>query len=89
VRKMEAEAEITLIYDSIEEASAVSNSVSPDNLTCPRGLTVNTRFVDKKVITVIKYCGENIATFLSTVDDLLSYVAIAEKTIMIMRDKYI
>ncbi|MEM1586875.1 MAG: KEOPS complex subunit Pcc1 [Candidatus Bathyarchaeia archaeon] len=84
---MEADVEITLIYDSVEEASAISKSVSPDNLTCPEGLTVDTRHVDKKVITVIKYCGENMATLLSTIDDLLSCIATAEKTIIAVRNR--
>lgn len=86
---MEADAEIILTYSSAEEASAISNSVSPDNIICPAGLTVNTRSLDKKVITIIRYCGENMATFLSTIDDLLSCIATAEKAIEAMEDKSI
>jgi len=86
---VEAEAEIILVYDDSEEASAISKSVSPDNLICPEGLVVDTRSVDKKVITVIKYYGENIATLLSTIDDLLSCVATAEKVIVSVKGKYI
>lgn len=78
---IEAEAEIILEYSSAKEASAISDSVSPDNLTCPEGLSVETRSDGERVITVIKYRGESIATLLSTIDDLLSCASTAEKAI--------
>ncbi|MEM1550957.1 MAG: KEOPS complex subunit Pcc1 [Candidatus Bathyarchaeia archaeon] len=84
---MEAEAEIVLIFDDIKVASVVSSSVSPDNLDCPEGLTVDTQSLDNKVITTVRYHGENIATFLSTIDDLLSCISTAEKAIMSVREQ--
>ncbi|MEM2320943.1 MAG: KEOPS complex subunit Pcc1 [Candidatus Bathyarchaeia archaeon] len=84
---MEADAKIILVYESAEEASAISHSVSPDNLTCPEGLSVETQSSGGNVITIIKYCGENIATFLSTIDDLLGCVSTAEKAIGIVKEK--
>lgn len=84
---MEAEAEIVLIFDDMRAASAVSSSVSPDNLACPEGLTVDTRSLDSKVISTIRYHGENIATFLSTIDDLLSCISTAEKAIIAIREQ--
>lgn len=84
---MEADAEIILVYESSEEASAISNSVSPDNLMCPKELTVETRSMGENVVTVITYHGDNMATFLSTIDDLLSCVSAAEKVISAAREK--
>lgn len=78
---MEAEARIILLYEDEEEAKAISRSVSPDNLTCPEGLIVETWSSGTEVITTIEYNGENIATFLSTIDDLLSCISTAEKAI--------
>ncbi|MEM2578366.1 MAG: KEOPS complex subunit Pcc1 [Candidatus Bathyarchaeia archaeon] len=84
---MEADAEITLVYDSSEEALAISNSVSPDNLMCPKELTVETRSIGENVVSVISYRGDNMATLLSTIDDLLSCVSAAEKVIGAAREK--
>lgn len=84
---MEAEAEIMLTYSSEEEASAVSSGVSPDNLICPEGLTVETLFEGKKVITLIKHRGENVATFMATIDDLLSCIITAEKSILAIKGR--
>ncbi|MEM1514535.1 MAG: KEOPS complex subunit Pcc1 [Candidatus Bathyarchaeia archaeon] len=86
---MEADAEITLVYDSAEEALAISNGVSPDNITCPARLTVNTRSLDKKIITIMRYHGENLASFLSTIDDFLNCIATAEKAIGAVKGKSI
>jgi tRNA threonylcarbamoyladenosine modification (KEOPS) complex Pcc1 subunit len=82
---MEAEVEITLTYSSEGEAEAISKAVSPDNLGAPRELTVKTKAIGNSVTTVIKYCGENIATLMSTIDDLLSCISTAEKIILSIR----
>jgi len=76
------EAEITLIYEDELEAESVSKAVSPDNVKTPSGLIVETRREDARVVTTIKYRGDRIATFLSTIDDLLESVQVAEKTIL-------
>ncbi|MBS7606280.1 MAG: KEOPS complex subunit Pcc1 [Candidatus Bathyarchaeia archaeon] len=81
------EAKITLICDNGDEAEAISRAVSPDNVEVPRGLLIETRAEGSRVITVIKYEGDNVATFLSTIDDLLSCAATAEKTLSIVREK--
>ena len=76
------EAEITLIYEDELEAESVSKAVSPDNVKTPNGLIVETRREDTRVVTIIKYEGDRITTFLSTIDDLLESVQVAEKTIL-------
>jgi len=78
---METIAEITLVYDDRREAEAISKAVSPDNLRTPKELIIETKAIGNSVITVIKYYGENIATFMSTIDDLLNCISTAEKII--------
>ncbi|MBS7634851.1 hypothetical protein KEJ34_05075 [Candidatus Bathyarchaeota archaeon] len=75
------EAEILLVYDDEAEAEAIFKAVSPDNVETPNGLVVETQKIERKVVTTIKYRGDNIATLLSTIDDLLKCVLTAEKTI--------
>jgi len=74
------EARITLLYRNQREAKAVSEAVSPDNAKTPENLSVETSAVANSVVTSIEYGGSNLMTFLSTIDDLLSCVSVAEKT---------
>lgn len=78
---MRIEAEISLEYDNEKEAEAISMAVSPDNLVTPKELIIETRIMGNNVITLIKYQGENVATFMSTIDDLLDCISTAERTI--------
>ncbi len=77
-----------LVYDDEAEAEAIFKAVSPDNAETPNGLIVETQKIDRKVVTTIKYYGDNIATLLSTIDDLLKCVLTAEKTISILRGDF-
>ena len=74
------EAQIVLDYDDARMAEAVCNGVSPDNFKPPKGLFIKTSRQGKKVITDIKYEGR-LATFVATIDDLLSFVSVAERTV--------
>jgi tRNA threonylcarbamoyladenosine modification (KEOPS) complex Pcc1 subunit len=74
------EATITLEYDDEKTAKAVADAVSPDNFKVPSGLVVKTMQRGNKVVTEIN-AQEKIATFIATIDDLLSSVSIAEKTL--------
>ena len=74
------EARITLVYQDPRRARTVSEAVSPDNAKTPENLSVETSAVDNSVVTCIQYGGDNLMTFLSTIDDLLSCVSVAEKT---------
>jgi len=76
------EARITLLYRDQREAKAVSEAVSPDNAKTPENLSVETSAVDRSVVTSITYDGDNLMTFLSTIDDLLSCVSVAEKSFL-------
>jgi len=72
------EAEIVLDYDDRKVAEAVAGAVSPDNFKTPKGLSVKTDCIDKRVVTRIE-CTEKLSTFIATIDDLLFCVSTAEK----------
>ena len=80
------EAKITLEYDDEKTAEAVADAVSPDNFKTPIGLAVRTTWKDNKVVTEIK-ADEKIATFIATIDDLLSSVSTAEKTLKAVQQR--
>jgi tRNA threonylcarbamoyladenosine modification (KEOPS) complex Pcc1 subunit len=80
------EATITLEYDDEKTAEAVAEAVSPDNYKTPIGLAVRTVWKNNKVVTEIKVDGK-IATFLATIDDLLSSVSIAEKALKAVQQR--
>jgi hypothetical protein len=73
-------AEITMIYEDNNTAAAVAKAVSPDNLNAPEGLRVETVATQSSVISVIQ-CDKKIETFIATIDDLLSAIQSAEKTL--------
>lgn len=73
-------AKIMLNYKNAREAETVARAVSPDNLKTPIGLTVKTMRRGTMVVTKIDWEGEP-GTLLATVNDLLSCVQVAEKTV--------
>ena len=85
---MEAEAKIILTYDDTKEAKAVFQAVSPDNVGAPKELFIKTEVAENRVVTTIRYEGERVETCLSTIDDLLSCVSTAEKTILVLKKKH-
>lgn len=80
LRVKNLQATIQLEYKDVDTAKAVAEAVSPDNFKIPAGLTVKTTLEDNKVITEI-VCEGKLATFISTIDDLLFSASTAEKTI--------
>jgi hypothetical protein len=76
------ETEIRLIYKDPKEAKAVYEAISPDNVETPTDLLVQTFWTENAVKTTVKYGGDNVMTFLSTIDDILSCVSVAEKAFM-------
>ncbi len=73
-------AEITLEYNDEKLASAIARAVSPDNIKVPAGMQIKTIQTDRIVMTTVDYEGR-LLTFMATIDDLLSSVSIAEKTV--------
>ena len=74
------EAKITLEYRDAKTAEAIERAVSPDNCKTPEGLRVKTFRENNTVVTEIR-CGGKLATFTSTIDDLLFMASTAEKTL--------
>jgi tRNA threonylcarbamoyladenosine modification (KEOPS) complex Pcc1 subunit len=74
------EAKIVLSYKTLREAEAVANAVSPDNVKVPEGLSVKTIRRGNTVLTNIE-CKSRLQTFVATIDDLLSAVSVAERTL--------
>jgi len=78
------EANILLSYNTLREAEAVANAVSPDNVKVPEGLLVKTTRRGKRVSTSIE-CESKLQTFVATIDDLLSAVSVAERTLLAVK----
>ena len=77
------EAEITLHYKDSVVAKAIAQAVSPDNLRTFAGLSVKTTNMGEKIVTRIK-C-HRISTSIATIDDLLSCISTAEKSVKITK----
>ena len=76
---MKIEAKIVLKYESEEKAKAVASAVSPDNVKYQE-LSIRTFNDGCQVVTLIG-CKGKIGTFITTIDDLLRCLTVAEKTI--------
>jgi len=74
------EAKIALEYDYAKDAEAIAKAVTPDNFKVPSNLYIKTTSEENKVVTHIK-CKNKMSTFIATIDDLLSCVSTAEKTL--------
>jgi len=79
-------AEISLSYKNVEEADAVAKAVSPDNVVVPKGLFIRTLRRRNKVFTKIE-CKTRLQTFISTIDDLLNAISIAEKSLSAIKNQ--
>lgn len=79
------ETEIKLVYKDPKKAKAVSKAISPDNVGTPTGLSIQTSWTESTVTTTVKYDGDNVMTFLSTIDDILSCVSVAEKAFIVAK----
>ena len=78
------EAKITLAYNSAREAKAVAEAITPDNFKVPAGLKIRTTQKGRAVLTHI-VCKTRLQTFMSTIDDLLESVSVAENAFHIAK----
>lgn len=78
------EAEIQLKYNAVREAETVLKAVSPDNIKVPPGLYIKTVRNGSNVHTII-CCQTRLHTLISTIDDLLACVSVAEKSFKIAK----
>jgi len=82
------EAEITREYDDVKSAEAVAKAISPDNFKTPPGLYIKTTTKGNKVVTFIR-CKGKLSTFIATIDDLLSCMSTAERTLQTIKKRYL
>jgi hypothetical protein len=80
------EASIKLAYKSAREAKAVAEAITPDNFKVPAGLRIKTTRKGKTVLTHI-LCETRFQTFMSTIDDLLESVSVAENAFSIAKSQ--
>jgi len=78
------EANVVLSYKTIREAEAVAEAVSPDNVKVPQGLFIKTMRQGRRVFTKIE-CETRLRTFIATIDDFLSAVSVAERTVFAVK----
>ena len=76
-------AVIKIDGNSSLEAKAIVDSVKSDDMTAPKGLTVKTKAKKDKVTSIIEY-EKNFETFLATIDDLLSSIQVAQKSLKVI-----
>ena len=79
-RRNGAEAEFKLRYQDPETARAVADAVSPDNFQAPEGMEIAVN-VEGSTIEIRVTCPKGVGSLISTLDDLMSCLAAAEKTI--------
>jgi len=77
-------AEILISYNTVREAEAVAEAVMPDNVRIPKGLVIKTSRDGVKFLTSIK-CRTKLLTFISTIDDLMGSVSVAERCILAVK----
>ncbi|MDX1814066.1 MAG: KEOPS complex subunit Pcc1 [Candidatus Bathyarchaeia archaeon] len=80
------EAEIRLSYQNEREAEAVAKAVEPDNIEVPIGLFIETVRNGSDVLTKIE-CQTRLQTLISTIDDLLACVSVAEKAFIVAKSR--
>ncbi len=78
--KSGAEAELTLGYPDEETARAVAEAVSPDNFHAPEGMEISVEKRGTQIDIHIR-CPKGVGSLISTLDDLLSCLATAEKAL--------
>jgi len=80
------DAKISLSYKTVRDADAVAKAVSPDNMKVPQGLFIKTIRRGNKVFTKIE-CNTKFQTFIATIDDLLSAVSLAERSLSTIENR--
>jgi tRNA threonylcarbamoyladenosine modification (KEOPS) complex Pcc1 subunit len=78
--KPETRVQITLPYKDPETAASIQEATAPDNKETPPDITIHSTTKGTTLqITVIATTG--MATLIATIDDLLSCIQAAEKTL--------
>lgn len=79
------EVEIALSYETVTEANAVVDAITPDNVRIPKDLAIKTIRRGRKALTSVE-CRAGLLTFIATIDDLLEAISIAERSVSAVRE---
>lgn len=75
-----AEATLELKFKDGNKASSILEAISPDNVMIPEGIEIKTNLKENMLILIIS-CSKGVGSLIATLDDLLSCIQAAEKTI--------
>ena len=84
--KLRLAAKLSFPYETLRDAQAVVEAVSPDNSETPPGLIVETVQDDFQLLALVQ-CDRGLGTFLATLDDLLACVSVAERSLQAVQDR--
>ncbi|MEM0383765.1 MAG: KEOPS complex subunit Pcc1 [Candidatus Caldarchaeum sp.] len=79
---------VRMAFEDEEKASTVYHSLKPDDKPLPTGLSVDTRLEGRDVVVEVE-CTRGFASFLATLDDILSSAGLSERVYRTVGDKYI
>ena len=71
---------IKIKYEDEKKARAVQKAITPDNIGAPEGMHIMT-LVDGRTLEIDVQSDRSVGSLVSTLDDLLSCVQAAEKTL--------
>lgn len=78
--KLEFIVEIKINYPDKASAESILKAISPDNCSAPPGLEIRSEVSRNAVILSIS-CVKGLGSLISTIDDLLSCIQVAEKAL--------
>jgi len=78
--KSTVEAKLGLKFRDENTARSILEAVSPDNVQVPEGIDIKTH-LKENILKIEISCSKGIGSLILTLDDLLSCIRAAEKTI--------
>ncbi|MBS7619414.1 hypothetical protein KEJ21_02055 [Candidatus Bathyarchaeota archaeon] len=72
--------EIKINYPDKASAESILKAISPDNRSAPPGIEIKSE-VSKNAVKLSISCVKGLGSLISTIDDLLSCIQIAEKAL--------
>jgi len=77
---MRTSASLKIRFCSESEAESILRAIEPDNYPLPQGLSIEAK-LEGSTLSFEIVCDRGPESLLSTIDDLLSAIQLAEKTI--------
>ena len=72
--------QIQIRYSDEKTARSIQRAITPDNIGAPEGMHIMA-LVDENVLEIEVFSDRSIGSLVSTLDDLLSCIQAAEKTL--------